>query len=181
MFCPLSGSHASPPNSWPVADLCSQWHQSEPWLETTPSSQWLSVHQITTLAELRGPAADTNRPGCVCPINFLPHNFTLFSACQWGRSGGGWTYSMILTGASVLFLEWTCIWWIHSHLEWGCLDKNRLLGFPKLILSPNTFFQITPTTNTEFPTKAIHSLLFHASSFLVFCHLLAFKSRMCSA
>lgn len=73
-----------PPISWPVSDLCSRWHWREPWFKTSPSSQWLSVNQITTLAGLRGPAADTNRPGCLCPINFLPHSFTLFSACQRG-------------------------------------------------------------------------------------------------
>lgn len=79
-----------PPTSWPVTDLCSRWHWREPWFKTSPSSQWPSVHQITTLAGLRGPAADTNRPGCLCPINFLPHCFTLFSACQRGQSGGCW-------------------------------------------------------------------------------------------
>lgn len=76
--------------SWPVPDRSSRWLWSEPWFKTSPSSQQLSVHQITTLAELRCPAADRNRPDCVCPINFLPQSFTLFSACQWGRSGGGW-------------------------------------------------------------------------------------------
>lgn len=118
MFLSAFGSHASPPISWPVADLCNQWHQNEPHLETVPSSQWLSVHQITTLAELWGPAVDTNKLGCVCSINFLPHNFTLFFACQWEQSGGGWKCLVILTGTSVLYLEETWIRWTHN-LIWN--------------------------------------------------------------
>lgn len=74
-----------PPISWPVADLHRRWHRSELWFKTSQRSQWLSVHQITTLAALRGPAADIIRPGSLCPVNFLPHSFTPFSACQWRR------------------------------------------------------------------------------------------------
>lgn len=85
--CVLSLVPMHPTIIWPLADLCSR---SELWFKTSPSSQWLSVHQITTLAKLRGPTADIIRPGCLCPINFLPHSFTPFSACQCGQSGGDW-------------------------------------------------------------------------------------------